>query len=340
VEKQKQKDKELKDKIFDVYSKCYDHSSDRGNNLILLWKRMTKWCRYYLFKKQAQQIIINKKIKEGESELERTGSEIFQEEFELKIFEAIKRCTDKDKMPKKDFFSYLYKSLVNAKNEYYRDQLIEGSLKETRTLKRIKKIIETLKNNLRREPTQDEQIKAIHQKIPELKKEETILEYLHSMANINVKLVRETIITDNDGEELSIFDTIESQYSNYEKEIHDDDIAAIIKNEFEKFINRKEKKTIPYYRAIYSLHIVKTVKNFEKLRPILDKKILEICDKGGKLPTKYEIYMDHHEGKESTANSTGSDMSNKFIKDFEEILKKAISEKYPKINFQNTKFNN
>ena len=339
MEKQKHNDEELKDQIYDIYSKYYDLSSNRLKNLYLLLKLVTKWCRYYPFNKQAREIILNKRKKEGESELVKTGLEIFREELDLKIYPVIKRCTEKDKMSKKDFFPYLYKSLGNAINEYYRDQLIEGSLKENRTLKRIKRIIENLKNNLGREPTKDEQIRAIRQKIPELKKEETILDYLHSMANINVKLVRETIIV-NDGNEMSILDTIESHHSTYENEILDDSIADIIKDEFEKFINKKEKKTIPYYRAIYTLHIVKTVKNFEKLRPILDKEILDICEKRGKLPTKYKIYMDHHDGDESTAHSTGSQMSNDFINDFEETLKKAISKKYPKINFQNTNINN
>jgi len=332
VEEQKYRDKELKAKIFDVYSKYYDPSSDQDNCLFRLWELLTKWCRYYLFKKETKQLI-EKLKKNTEKRTNEIGLEIFQDEFRVVIFEVVKRCTDKDKMSKKDFFPYLYTALVKAKNQYYRDQLTEDSLKESRTLKEIKGHIKTLKSNLGRVPTQDEQYNFIRQVMPEIKKEETIRDYLESLASTNVKLLLNTIKV-NDGNELNIFDTVESHHSTYEKELMDDSIAEIFKDEFEKFLNEQQDRTMPFYRAIYTLCCIRKFRNYQKIRSILDEEILEICEKGEKLPTQAEIFLKYHpEDKKSTAEANASDMKNKFIKGFNEVLRKAIKEKHPNINF-------
>jgi hypothetical protein len=326
VEEQKYKDEELKVKIFDAYSKYYDPSSDRDNCLFQFWELLTKWCRYFLFKKETKQLI-KEKGKNTEKRTNEIGLEIFQDEFRVVIFEVVKRFTSKDKMSKKDFFPYLYKALVMAKNQYYRDQLPEDSLKENRTLRKIKGHIKTLKSDLGREPTQDEKYNFICLMMPE-KKEKTIRDYLSSIENTDIKVI--PIIIDKGGKELNIFDTCESHYSTYEKEIMDDGIFEIIIDEFEKFIKSKQDKTKSFYRAIYTVDCIEKNKYYQKLRLILDKEILEKCEKGGKLPLQYEIYMKYHpDASKKTAEANASQMAKKFFAD----LEKAIKEKHPEISF-------
>ena len=319
MEERKYNDEELKARIYAFYSEYYDPSSDRSKALGQLWFHVCKWCRHYLYKKE-------------EKFLYEKGDDV-----EVEIYKTVKRCAEKDKMPEKDFFPYLYVSLVNAKNQYYRDHLQEGSLKETRTLRKIKGCIEALEKSMGRETTQDERFYYISEEMPEIKKETTIRDYLQCLASSGAKYKFNTKI-DKSGKEVSIFDIIEGNFSTYEKEITDDNIAEIIKEEFEKYINGKQERTIPFLRAIYTLDCVENNKDYNKLRPILDRDILEICEKRGKdgekLPAKYEIYMKYHsDSDKKTAVSNASSMLKDFVNGFEAILRKAIKEEYPNIRF-------
>ena len=317
MEKQGQKDEDLKAKIFDAYTKYHETpASDRRQTYLgHLSMHVFKWCKFYLFPKEKHLL-----YKETD-------------DVELEFYRAVKRCTDKDKMPEEEFFPYLYKALVNAKNQYLRDQVTESSLKEPRILRKIKGHIKTLESNLGREPTQDEQYFFISQVMTEIKKEETIRNYLRSLASAGVKFKNNTRI-DKKGNEVSIFDKIESHHSTYEKELMDDSIAEIFKEEFEKLINKQQDGTAKlFYRAIYTLECIKKIQDYQKIRSVLDGEILEICEKGGKLPTQYEICLNYYDKKESTASSYASKKANKFINDFEEILIKAIQEKHSEIIF-------
>ena len=89
----------------------------------------------------------------------------------------------------------------------------------------------------------------------------------------------------------------------------------------------KQQRTKEIYRALFTLHCLNEVKNYEGLLPVLASEIVEGWKKGKK-PTQKEIYLKHHpDVANDSAETRGSTMSKAFIKD----LYAAIKEKHPEI---------
>ena len=323
MEEQKQNDEKLKADIFDIYSK-YDPSSDRDK--LDLWELVTRWCRYYLFPKQTKQLI----EKEGKNTEKRTNEEIglliFRQEMSPYIFKAIKDCAEKDKMPKKEFFSYLYTALKNAVIQYVRDNP-ENLIKETRTLREIKILLTTWEKIKGREPTQDERYNYIRGMMPE-KKDETIREYLVQMDTIGENTISNTFV-DDDGNKLNIIDTIESHLSIPHYEAIEDSVEEIIKNELESLLNKYKDKDKPFYRALLTTRFLTNdndKKYYKKIMSILDEEIIKEYEKNGKIPNQYEIYMNVYNVKKSSAESGASSKAKEFFKSLDKTEKSIYKE--------------
>jgi len=295
LEKQK-REEELKERIFNVYSKYHDEpSSDRRQVYYgQLCELVFKWCREHIYYKET-------------------------EKMGLEIVEAVKRCAEKE-IPEEDFFKYLRTSLGNAEKQYYRDCLIEGSLKMPRIITEIKNLIRMEESYEGRELTQNEIVDLISRWKGISENKARIY-----FENMNKKLISNT---DDDDNKLDIVDSIPSHYLTYQDEATEDNETVIIMDALESVLKKTREKTKPLYKAFFTLRCIETnIKYYRKLWSMLDSEILENYWKTLTVPCQYEIYMKYHpEAKKSTAEANASQMSKKFFAD----LDKAIKEKSEK----------
>jgi len=110
VEKQKIKEEELKDKIYEFYAKCYVEPSDRRQvNVVRLWEYASRWCKDYICKKDTDLLYKDEGL---DSFLNGAGDEIYL---------TVDNCIKKDKMPKELFLGYFRRALINAINKSHKD---------------------------------------------------------------------------------------------------------------------------------------------------------------------------------------------------------------------------
>jgi hypothetical protein len=295
VEERKYKDEELKEHVFNVYSKYYEASSADRRQVYYgqLCELAFKWCRDHLYYEKA-------------------------EEMGLEIVEAVKRCAGKDKTPE-EFLKYLRTSLSNAWKQYNRDRVKEGSLKMARIITEIKNLIRMEESYEGRELTQNEIVDHISRWKGISEKRARI--YFESM---NRKLI---IYSTDDDYKSDIVYSIPSHYSDSQNEAIENNEATIIKDALESILNKYQDKMRAFYRALFTIRCIKNTKNHRILLPILDAEILEISQKSGKIPAQYEIYMKYHpDAEKTTAQANASQMSKKFFTDLDKTIKEKQRE--------------
>ena len=303
MEIQKKTEKELKTEILAAYTKYLKEplSDRRKVYLGQLEEWVYKWCRGYVFHEETEEIGV---------------------EFVM----TVKRCAEKGKPPEV-FLKYLGKSLGNARNEYYRND-IEGSLKETRIIKEFRKIIAKEESNIGRQLTQDECVNCLLRHIP--MREKTIREHLKSMDRKFQPLNDKGNGNDDVDEEVDQFLTARETVSAPQDESKQDSIADIFMNVMEDVLHEAQGRTKECDRAIYTLYCIKKNINYQKIRPILDREILETRESGGRLPSQADIFLDYHRGIDMKTAESGASGRLAILK---KSLKKAIQEKHPEINF-------
>jgi hypothetical protein len=340
VEEQKQKDEELKTKIFDIYLEYHESSSNRNDCLLDIWEHVIPWCRYYLFPKETQELIEKEGKNIERKTNEETGLKIFKDEMSVEIYKAVKGCVEKEKMPKKEFFSYLYVALVNAKNEYFDNCINDLTVSEPIRLKKSKKEINNMKKmwekEIGRKITQDEFVSR-YAVVKQISKEKARTMYLESM---DIKLIRgHRTVVNEDGDELSILNNVESHYLTPEKEANYEENVDVLKNKLETLLNKYDDKEKPFYRALLTTRMIinnKNIKNNkkllinEKIMQILDEEIIRDYEKDGKIQTQSEMYMNYYTNKIIEKKSAESGASPK-AKEFFACLDKIEEELYEKL---------
>lgn len=341
MEEQEHKDEEIKTKIFDIYLKYHEPSSNRNDCLLALWDHVIPWCRYHLFPKETQELI-EKKAKNIEKKTnEEIGLKIFKDEMSVEIFAAVKRCAEKEKMPKKEFFSYLYVALVNAKNEYFNDCINDLTVSEPIRLRKSKKEINDMKKmwekEIGRKITRDEFISR-YAKVKEISEEKALTAYLECK---DIKLIRDTIVNKK-GDELSLFNMVESHHLTPEKEAIYEENVDVLKNELETLLNKYDDKEKPFYRALLTTRMINNNKDNiiniklsinEKIIPILDEEIIKDYEKDGKIQTQSEMYMNYYTNKIIDKKSAESGASPK-AREFLASLNKIEEELYKKLKIR------
>jgi len=291
---EEQKEKELKSKIAEIYTKYHDEPDRRQAYWGQLLEWIYKWCRRHIFYKKTEYM----------------GEEIVK---------AVKRCVEREKMPPEEFLKYLGVSLYNARNEFYRnDPDIENSVKVTNTNKERKNLIRLLEEEKNRKLEPDELINLIS--------DWKGINGKKARAYLEGNIINDTVGDDNEKE----LNRVEGQYLTPEKEATEEADAETIKYALETVLNEYHDKMEPFYRALFTMRYIKRKKNYERLLPILNAEILEMFKKNKKIPTQYEIYMIYHPGAgKSTAETNASQMSKKFFED----INKAGKEKDPDFVF-------
>jgi len=290
---------ELKARIYELYSKFKDEpSSDRRQVYYgQICELVYKWCGEHLFYKET-------------------------EEMGKEIVEAVKRFIEGKKISKEYFYPDLYTALVNARNQYHRDK-VEGSLRVPRIIKQIKKIIEREESNEERQLTLDEKVTRLKRMLP--LSEKTIREYLESTAR---KFF--SIASDDDNNDIT--ESVSGHSLTMEGTVFDpqgqtmkDSEMDTIRDALEGVLNKTQKRTKPFIKALFTARCLELFKNYQILLPLLDSEILEMAKTSGKIPTQYEIYMKHHPAaKKTTAETNASQMSKKFFADLDREIEEKI----------------
>jgi hypothetical protein len=179
--------------------------------------------------------------------------------------------------------------LKNAEHEYY-CKYEQGSIKISREKKRklreIDDSIRMTESNLGRKLNVNEHSQIISKW---LKKHE----YVDLLKARNVGSISHT---SNDGnDEIDALDSAVTPI--YNANITDDPLdeyikktdMAIIREAVKFVLAKKQARSRDCYRALFTLHCIENFRDFEELYPILDKNVLETCQKTVKnqINTKY-----------------------------------------------------
>jgi hypothetical protein len=222
-------------------------------------------------------------------------------------------------MPKeKDvFFNYLKRSLKNAKKLSFRNiNFIEKPINNPRIFNEIRDIITIKEINFQKSLTQNEKILYVSE-WKGWEKNKT-RKYLEAMDREYIS----KFIDDNNTEN-NIFDIIVNKNSPFNSE------------EYEYFIKQKRSKicnAVEYAlrkvndnrccRALLTLYCFKNMKDNNWLNPVLDKEILELCQKCEKLPTKKEIYFKYHSNiTDKSAEASSSRLLTNFFTELSKYIK-------------------
>jgi len=290
-------EEEIENDIYRAYTKFHNESSsDRRQVFLQRFYIVTiQWCRDYFFEKEE---------------------DLFTDE----ILVALKSFMEKTIKEESNFFPYLRRTLNNARNEYYRKggfiHIPKGVKKD---FKNIRKILETKERDIGRKLSPIEEVQTISswRQIPESKARELIDKMRTTSGEIE-SLDKE--IGDDTG---NMYDLISSKTLEPQREHIAKLNGQIFCNAVESTINSKQERTRGFIRALFTLHCIENMKDYDELRPVLDNKILDLYDKDKKKPTQKEIYMKYHpEVGDKSAEVRASDSLKKFLADLKTFLKK------------------
>jgi len=286
-----EKEKLLKNKIFEIYSKWREEpSTDR---FLIYYQQLCKeiylWCKYYLFRK-----------------IDNMGEEI------AVVTERIMKI--EDTLDKNGCFKYLYGVLKKEKANFYR----KYNSKTIKIPKEMKLKIRTSEDVLRmkerylgRKLTKDEKILSISDWFGiSIKRANNIL---------NAMQISSSNLSNNDMDSTL---NIEDKSINHFDEYFIKSDRKYIREAVEYLINKKQKRARGCYRALFTLHCIDNYKDFEGLYPVLDSQILEARQEDGKNPNQDEIYQKYHpKAKKKSAEAMASKNLHEFLNAVETYLK-------------------
>jgi hypothetical protein len=280
--------------VFNVYTRYRDNSSSDHRQAYFgqLWDLLRK----YYFKKEANEI-------------------------GYMLYMSVCRLIEKDFKNEIDFIKYLQETLKNTKTEHYRQNntgSIRISREKKRKLREVEDFIMMKESNLGRKLTADEQIQSISKWFKNQ-------EYVDLLTVINVGSISHI---SNDNNEMDILDsTVTSPYLDsisddpFDEYINKTDMETVRKI-VKSLIEKKQERSRDCYRALFTLHCIENMKDFEILAPVLDSQILETWHKSNKKPNQYEIYQIYHPNtQKSSAGSTATTNLRDFLKEIEICLK-------------------
>jgi hypothetical protein len=95
-----------------------------------------------------------------------------------------------------------------------------------------------------------------------------------------------------------------------------------VREAVKSLLDKKQERARDCYRSLFTLHCIENYKDFEKLTPVLDSKIIETWQKDMKKPKQYEIYqMYHPNSQKSGAEVMASTNLKEFLNDIKTCLK-------------------
>lgn len=309
MKKPRKTEEQYKEDIFNTYAKLRQESYRRDVLYGQFCMYLFNWCEDYYF-----------------------SEKVFWTDYPVKkanlygkeISGVIKRFTkDDNNVPNNnnEFFLYLFESLNNAEREFYRNNKDEVSCISKAQKKKLDEINETIlmiESNLGRKLTENEKVEKVSYWF-EISKEK-VKKYLQLGEIKNVVSLQ---AEDNNGYALE--SKIKSASSSDVSDIFNKEKMQILYKAIKAFLEKRQDRSRPCYKAIITLFCLKTIKNIEDLYPILDREILDKVKKGMKIQNYYDIYLNFNPKPEpniKSAQVSASDM----VKEFKKFIKKNYPE--------------
>jgi len=297
VKEHKRTEEQQKDLIFNTFSEYHcEPTPNRIKSYQILCEQIYRWHRDYL----------NIDADEAGLAIAQVINHFLKEETISKI------PKDKD-----DFFKYLNVSIKTEKaslnRKYGGDDTIKIPKEKKRKLREAEDFIRMTESQLGRKLTNDEIMQGVSKWF---KKQE----YIDLLNSINVGSIS---YTGNDGnDEKDILNFIDTTSVNpqdeYIKKIDTEAVIEAVKS----VLDKKQERSRDCYRALFTLHCIENIKDFEEFAPVLDKNILEVCQKDSENPSQYEIYQKYHPNtQKSSAEAIASKNLREFLNDIETCLK-------------------
>jgi len=310
VSKERKTEEQYKEDIHNTYIRLRHESSRRDVLYSQFSTFLFKWCEEYYFSDEVF----------GDDNLVKEAN-LYGEE----INKVINRFTkDNNNVPenKKEFFLYLYTSLNNAKKEYYlnnKDEVSFISVVQKKKLKEINDTIIMLESDLGRRLSESDKIEKVSKFLGTSK--EIVKKYL----KLNkIKKVLNFQVEDSDGNTLK--SRIKNNFDFDINNILDKQKIQILFKAIETFLETRQNRSRPCFKALITLFCLKNIRNIEDLYSILDNEILEDVKINREIPNYYDIYLRKHPNPDPNIRITQATASN-MIKTF----KIFINENYPEI---------
>ena len=294
----KEKKEQLKEIIFSIFLECCTESDQRQKNIGQLWDFIIKYGNKYL------------KMKTDEM-----GVEIFE------IIQRIIKNVNAGKLikEKNEFFRILNRSLKRGEFQYNNDndesEKIHIPKDKKFRFRKAEKEIEIMKERfLGRGLTAEERSQCI---LKWFKKE---AEYIEVKDAINVG----SLYFNNENEDGEV------DVLNYVTTVSDDPVDEYIKKTdmdmvretVKSLLEKKQPRSRDCYKALFTLYCIENYKDFVRLYPVLDNKILEEWHKTDKKYKQYEIYQKYHpNAQKSSADAMASKNLTEFLYDIKAYLK-------------------
>jgi hypothetical protein len=307
VKERKKTEEQQKDCIFDIFTKC--HSETASGRLQVYYPELCE--QIYRWYSEFLSIDVDK-----------MGLEI------VKVINRSIKDENISKIPddKDGFFKYLNASIMREKASFYREYNENDTIKipkeKKRKLREVEDFIRMKESQLGRKITSDELIQGISKWFKNH-------EYVDLLNSLNVgSLSYVSNDKDNKSDDLNYINSL--SYDPLVEYINKTDKKSALEA-VKSLLEKKQERSRDCYRALFTLHCIENYKDFEELYPVLDKNILETCQKDGKSPNQYEIYQIYHPNAQKySAEAMASKNLHEFLNDIETYLKKNINNLYHK----------
>ena len=296
----------IKDKILVLFSQCISENpcEPKDKLFMKLCDHVYRWCKGYKYKKDT-------------------------EEMGLEIVKAVEN-TVKNVKSENYFFGYLTNRLKDAKNQCYRVK-ITGSVNINKTfnkyrLKDIKKVLEIRESNIARKLSENE---CIYYLSKWFEWDEKVSHECFIL--LNREFPNENELNENNFDYLNL--NVSSPYVSdvstdpIKDYFHKDNINKI-EEAISIILTKKQDRSRPSYKALFTLYCVENIKDYKVFLPILDHRVIADHQDNGEKPTQYQIYQKYHP---NASKSSSEVMASKNLKEFLSDLENYLKEKYPEI---------
>lgn len=300
----KRTEEQQKDLIFNIFSKCQNESasSRRQIHYSVLCEQIYRWYKDYL-----------------SVDVDKMGLEIAH------VINRFLKDSNISKIPgdKDGFFKYLNTAVNREKAGYHRNYNEKDTIripKEKKVkLRQIEDFIRMKESLFGRKLTSEEKNTGISKWFKNQ-------EYIDLLNAQNISGIH--LSCGNENKETDVLNSKVAPV--YNTGISNDPLdeylskldTEVIRKAIKSALDKKQKRSRECYKALFTLHCVENVKNYEGLYPVLDKNILASCQKDGKRPKQYEIYQKYHPTvQKNSADAMASKNLKDFISSIETLLK-------------------
>ena len=308
MEKSKENEELLKDNIFALFSECISENPIEPKNKLFmkLCDHIFRWCKGFL--------------------------PYNAEEMGIEIINTTEQLIKKGRS-RNEFLGALVISLKNASNKSI-NRNISGVIKQQvvfkgQKTKDIKKMLSFKESNVGKKLTINEQICCLMNwyKWDEKTSRECLDLFNRKFSGEN------EIIIDSDNNYNYLDVNVSSPYiadvsTNPINDYFNKDNINKIKKAASEILAKKQDRSRPCYKALFTLYCIDNIKDYEAFLEILDHEVIADCKENGEKPTQYEIYKKYHP---TVSKGSAEAMASKLLKDFIKDLEKYLKEKNPEI---------